>query len=204
MNFVVQLPTRAGAAGDVSRRLAAFVGPGIAAPDDSCAAALYLALGTTIATTRAYTAASLTECCGHLAVATLPSWERSLGLLSGEGSPTAARQRNVTARWRAIHAGPSLAEITATVATYEATAVVLEIAMESVYGNDPLAAQRLVVLLPDAVEGDTALRSQVAASLAVQMPGHVAWSIARGDGPDLDPFRCDDGDSLVERDVLAT
>lgn len=203
MNLVLQLPTVAGAAGDVARRVGRYVGPGIAAGDASIAAALYLAVGRTIATTRAYTAASLTECCGHLAVATLPSWERALGLLSGEGASPVDRQRNVTARWRAIHAGPTLAELTAMVRTYEPSAVVLEIAMESVYGNDPLAAQRIVVLLPDVAEANTTTRAQVSASLAVQAPGQVAWSIGRGAGPDIDSFLCDDPESLVERDLLA-
>ena len=203
MNIVVQQPTRPGPAGDAARRIATWVGPGIAAPDGSRAAAFYLALGTTIATTRAYTAGSLAETVGSLAVDTLPAWERSLGMLSGEGGTVAERQQAVTARWRAIHAGPSLAEITTTVRSFEATADVVEIAQADVYDTDPKAAQRIVVLLPDAVEASSLTRARLAAALTVQAPAHVAWSLARGDGPDIDPFLCDDVESQCERDVLS-
>lgn len=202
MNFVVSLPTRAGAAGDVARRLARFVGPGLSARDASRTAALYLAIGTTLATTRAYTGASLTEVVGHLAVDTLPGWERSLGMLTGEGDTPANRQRAVTARWRAIHAGPSLAELTTTVRALEPAAAVLEVAFVDVYPHAPAATQRIVVLLPDATEDNATMRSRLAAALAVQVPGHVTWSLARGDGPDIDAFTCDSVDSVCDRDVL--
>lgn len=204
MNVLLALPTRSGAAGDVARRLARWVGPALGARDGSLVAALYLALGQTIASTRAYTAASLTECFPHLAVDTLGAWERSLGMLSGEGGSVAARQRDVTARWRALHAGPSLPEVTATARGYVAGATVVELAMADVYATAPMATQRLVVLLPAASGAldDDALRTRLAGSLAVQLPAHVVWTLARGDGPDLDAFLCDDPQSACDLDCL--
>ena len=59
MNILSTAPTRVGAPGDVARRLAFWVGPAIRAADDTLGAALYLALGHTIAATRAFTARSL-------------------------------------------------------------------------------------------------------------------------------------------------
>lgn len=204
MNVTLALPTRPGPAGDAARRLARWVGPAIGARDGSVAAAHYLALGATIATTRAYTAGSLTECFPHLAVATIGAWERSLGMLSGEGDALAARQRDVTARWRAVHAGPSLAEVTTTARSHVAGATVLELAMADVYATAPMATQRLVVLLPAASGAldDAALLARLAGSLAVELPGHVTWTIARGDGPDIDPFLCDDAESACDIDCL--
>ncbi len=205
MNLLLALPTRPGSAGDVARRLARWIGPALSARDGSIAAAHLLALGATIATTRAFTARSLQECFPHTAVDTLGPWERSLGMLSGEGAPVADRQRDVTARWRAVHAGPSLAEVTATVRSYVAAATVLELAMADVIATSPMATQRLVVLLPDAsgAMADAALRARLAGSLAVQLPGHVTWTLARGDGPDLDAFLCDDDGSRADLDALS-
>lgn len=204
MMLLLALPTRPTPAGDVARRLARWVGPALGARDGSLAAAQYLALGTTLATTRSYTAASLTECFPHLAVDTLGAWERSLGMLSGEGSLLADRQRDLTARWRAIHAGPSLVEVTATARSHVPDATVLELAMADVYATAPMATQRLVVLLPaDSGAIDDAARvARLAGSLAVQLSGHVTWTIARGDGPDIDPFLCDDAASACDLDAL--
>lgn len=207
MNIHLALPTRPGAAGDVARRLARWMGPALGARDGSNAAARLLALGATIATTRTYTARSLLECFPHTAVDTIGQWERSLGMLSGEGDSLASRQRSATARWRAIHAGPSLAEVTTTARSYVTDATVLELAMEDVYATVPAATQRLVVLLPadSGAWEDAALRARLAGSLAVELPGHVTWAIARGDGPDIDPFLTDDpgpDGSACDLDVL--
>lgn len=202
MNIPTTPISRTGAAGDVARRLATFVGPGLAAPDDSTTAAVYLALGATIATTRAYTSRSLVECFPHLAVDSLAAWERSLGMLSGEGDAVAARQRAITARWRAAHAGPSIAEVTTTARSYDATATLREIAMVDVIDVDPHATERVVVLLDAVVEADARTRAALGVSLGVELPAHVTWSLARGAGPDLDPFLCDDAESLCDRDVL--
>lgn len=196
-------PTRPGPAGDVARRLALWVGPGIAARDDTVGAALYLALGATIAATRAFTAQSLLEGVGLFAVDTLPLWERSLGMLSGEGSSIEARQLAVTARWRATRAGPSLAAITRTVRTLVPLATVLETAMDDVYWTWPLATAHLAILLPDADEDNAGTRGLLSAALAVQAPAQVSWALGRGDGPDIDAFRCDDPESLCDRDLLS-
>lgn len=206
MNTLLVLPTRAGAAGDAARRLARWVGPALGARDGSLAAALLLSLGTTVATTRAYTSASLTECFPHLAADAIGAWERSLGMLSGEGDALANRRRDVTARWRAVHAGPSLAEVTATARSHVPDATVLELAMADVYATAPMATQRVVVLLPagSGAIDDAARLARLAGSLAVELPGHVTWTIARGDGPDIDPFLCDDADSACDLDALDT
>lgn len=208
MNFTLTLPTRPGAAGDAARRLARFVGPGISARDNSRAAALYLAVGTTIATTRAYTSRSLVECFPHLAVDTLGAWERSLGMLSGEGDAVAGRQLAVTARWRATHAGPSLDEIYTTVATLDSTALVLEVALDDVIGTDPEATQRFVVLLGDTLRADEGALARLAAALSVEAPAQVQFTFGRHHGGlSLPRFRCGfrggAADSLCDRDVLS-
>jgi len=197
-------PTRAGAAGDVARRLALWVGPGLAARDGSRTAALYLALGATLATARAYTAAALTDVVGLYAVGTLDLWEQSLGMLTDPGASTQARQSAVTARWRAARASAALGAITRTGAALVPTVAVLEVAMARVRGTSPAHTQHLAVLLPEADEDDPALKARLDSALAAQVPAHVSWALGRGDGPDIDPFRCDDPDSRVARDLLAS
>jgi hypothetical protein len=205
---VVALPTRSGVAGDAARRLARFVGPGVSARDGSRAAALYLALGTTIATTRAYTSRSLVEGFPHLAVDTLGAWERSLGMLSGEGDAVSGRQLALTARWRATHAGPSIDELYTTVATLDSTALVLGVALDDVIGTDPEATQRFVVLLGDALRADEGAVSRLAAALSVEAPAQVQFTFGRHHGGTALPrFRCafrgNSADSRCDRDVLA-
>ncbi len=204
MNILSTAPTRSGAAGDVARRLAYWMGPAVRAADDSLGAALYLSLGTTIATTRAYASRSLAEVFGHLAIDELAHWERSIGMLSGEGAATATRQSAVRARWIALHAGPSLPAITRALRALTPSVTIVEILASEVATTDPLGVYRLAVLLPEAQEADAQLRARIDATLAPQAQAQVAWAIGRGAGPDIDPFLCDRTDSECDVDLLAS
>lgn len=204
MNTFPTAPTRAGAAGDVARRLAFWVGPAVRAADDSLGAALYLSFGYTIGVTREYTARSLAEVFGHLAVDEVAHWERSIGLLSGGGAPVAVRQSAVRSKWIALHAGPSLPAIVRALRVLVPEVVVVEILASEVAASDPLGVYRLAVLVSEAHEADAQLRARIEATLAPQAQAQVAWAIGRGDGPDIDPFLTDRADSLVEIDLLAS
>ena len=208
MNTLLQLPT-VDPLGDamalvVARRLGAMVGPAIRAADGSVGAAHVLALGHTIGVTRTYVARSLAEIFGYLAIDELAHWERSLGMLSGEGAPTVDRQADVHAQWIALRAGPSVLAIRRALERLAPDVTVVEILAVDVAGTDPLAAFRLAILLPEAEEADAQLRARISATLAPQAQAQVSWAIGRGDGPDLDPFLCDRSDSACDRDLLAS
>ncbi|MDO9016535.1 MAG: hypothetical protein Q8S73_26640 [Deltaproteobacteria bacterium] len=208
MNILLQLPT-VDPLGDatalaVARRLATMVGPAIRAADGSVGAAQYLALGYTIGVSRTYVTRSLAEIFGHLAIDELAHWERSLGMLSGEGAPTADRQAAVHARWIALRAGPSVLAIRRALERLTPDVLVIEILASEVSATDPLGVYRLAVLLPEAQEADAQLRARISATLAPQAQAQVSWAIGRGEGPDLDPFLCGRTDSLVGIDLLAS
>ena len=59
-----------------------------------------------------------------------------------------------------------------------------------------------MVLLSEAHWNDESLKATLDALLAQQVTGHVDWVLTVGDGPDLDPFLCDDNASQCDRDVL--
>lgn len=201
------LPTTAGPAGDAARRLATWLGTGIAAQDGSHAAALLLGLGGGLADTNARVDGALLEVAGSTAVETLSEWEQSLGLLSGDGASLADRQAAVTARWRAINGGPCVVEILRALRVVAPELDIVEVLLADVQGTDPQAVFRLAVLVNEEHQADPNLVAQLAALLAPQAQGHVAWSIGRGAGPTIAPFRCafrnSSEDSRCDVDLLA-
>lgn len=207
MNPVLHLPTQPGAAGDVARRLARWIGPGLCARDDSPGALLLLALGAALSSTRARADAALTDCHPHLAERTLDAWEASVGLLVDPGDAVLARQRAVLARWRAAHAGASTVELAATARPLDESARLVEIAAARVEGTDPLATARVVLLLDDTVREDGPTLMRLRAALARQAPAHVPVTFGRHRGGEVIPrFRASRGlsDSRCDRDVLQT
>lgn len=204
MIFELLQPTRDGAAGDAARRIGRWIGPALSAPDGSTSAAFTLALGTTIATTRARSTLAVVGAIGPGATVTLPEWEASLGMQLGEGSSDASRQAAITTRWRAANAGPSPAEVRATARSVDPTATIHEVSILRVIGTDPTAHMRIVVLLADAVRADSAACARLAGALAIELPAHVTWSLGRGTSPVLAHFRTNRMRSLVDRDVLDT
>lgn len=197
------LPSTPGAAGDAARRVATWLGTGLTAKDDSAAAALLLGLGAAVATTHAAVDRTLTEVIGATAEDTLPEWELSLGLLNGDGTAVADRQTAITARWRALNGGPSTLDLLRALRVLAPELVIVEVLVADVAHSDPDAVFRLAVLVSDAHEADAQLRARLTAMLAPQAQGQITWAIARGAGPDIDLFRCDDPESQVERDLLA-
>ena len=192
----------------VARRLAFWMGPAVRAADGSVGAALYLSLGAALASTRAFTARSLTEVVGHLSVDEIGHWERALGMLSGEGAPLADRQAAVRAKWIAGRAGPSILAIRRALLALSPDVVVVEIAADDVADTDPEGAFRIAILLPDAQEADAQLRARISVTLAPQAQAQLSWAIGRGDGggdgETLDEFLCDRADSVCNRDLLAS
>ena len=203
MPYTLDAPTRATPAGDAARRLARWIGPGLAARDGTTSAATLLALGTTIATTRARATAAVVGAIGPWATETLPEWEASLGLPYGEGFTTSSRQTAVRTRWRAANAGPAPAEVLRTVRSMDPAAELHEVPIQRVLGTDPAACMRVVVLLSDSVRADAAACQRIDAALAIELPAHVDWSLGRGPLP-LRHFRTNRTTSRVDRDVLDT
>lgn len=197
------LPSTPGAAGDAARRVATWLGTGLTAKDGSNAAALLLGLGGALADTQTRVERALTEVIGATAEETLPEWERSLGLINGDGAAVVDRQTAITARWRALNGGPSKLALLRALRVIVPEVVIVEILVDDVAHSDPDAVFRLALLVSDASEASAPLRARLAALLAPQAQGHVVWAIGRGAGPDIDAFRCDDPESQVERDLLA-
>lgn len=188
----------------VARRLAFWMGPAIRTADGSPGAALYLALGAALGATRAFTERSLAEVFAHLSDSEIDHWERSLGMVPGDGSALVDRQAAVRARWLALNAGSTLAELRRTVIAITPDAVLVPIAAADVVSTDPDAVFRVAILLPDEQENDPVLKGRIDGALAAQAEAHVDWAIGRGAGPGIDEFYCDRADSECDRDLLAS
>lgn len=198
----VALPSGSTEADRFARALAILRGPEITAADGTLVAEDLRVLGQMLADARARTLAAVDQAHPGRATELLSELEQEYGLAVGNGLTVANRQKRLLAKYRARNGGdrPSLLRTLRTVA---AEAQIVAVGASRVAGTDPRAVYRFVVLLSEAHWDDTALRAQRDQLLAQQVTSHATWVHTVGDGPDLDPFRCDDPDSLCDRDVLA-
>lgn len=212
------LPTDATDTGRYARALARLRGPEIQAPDGSRMAADLLALGGTLAALRATVLRAIEQAHPGAATDLLAALEEQYGLPSGAALPLSQRQARLLAKVRARGRG-TLQALGVTARTVTAEAVLYEISWRDITGipddgttnltdadlagPDTNAVFDIVLLVSAATWANGARVTQLDALFAQQAPAHVLWATAVGDGPDLDAFRCDDPNSLVERDVLA-
>lgn len=197
----IALPSGATDADRFARALAILRGPEITATHGSLVAEDLRVLGQLLADGRARVLLAVAQSHPGRATELLSELESEYGLSDGTSLPTATRQQRLLAKYRARGAGdrPSLLRTARTVA---AEAQIVSIALDDANDTDPHAVFRFVVLLTEAHWNDEAFKATLDALLGQQTTGHVDWVLAVGDGPDLDPFLCDDDASQCDRDVL--
>lgn len=201
MTTSIALPSGATDADRFARALAILRGPEITASDGSLVAEDLRVLGQLLADGRTRVLLAVDQAHPSRATELLSELESEYGLPDGSALPIAERQRRLLAKYRARGAGdrPSLLRTARTVA---AEAQFVSIPLDHVNGTDPTAVFRFVVLLTEAHWSDATLRATLDALLQQQVPGVYDWTVSVGEGPALDPFRCNDPDSRCDRDVL--
>lgn len=198
----IALPSGTTDADRFARALAQLRGPEVTAVDGSLVAEDLRVLGQLLADARTRILVAIDQAHPGRATEELSELEEEYGVPDGTSLPLADRQRRLLAKHRARNAGdrPNLLR---TARTLAAEAQIVSIARADVVGTDTNAVFRFVVLLTEAHWDDEGLRMTLDALLAQQVTGHVDWVLTVGDGPSLDVFRCDDPDSLCDRDVLS-
>ena len=198
----VALPSGSTDADRFARALATLRGPEITSADGTLVAEDLRVFGQMLADARARTLTAVDQAHPGRATELLSELETEHGLAVGNGLSVETRQRRLLAKYRARNAGDRLS-LLRTIRTVAAEAQIVAVGASRVAGTDPRAVFRFVVLLSEAHWNDTALRASLDALLAQQTTSHASWIHTVGDGTDLDPFRCDDPDSLCDRDVFA-
>lgn len=197
----IALPTGATEADRFARALAILRGPEITAVDGSLVAEDLRVLGQMLADGRARILAAVDQAHPGRATELLSDLEAEHGLPNGADLETAQRQTRLLAKYRSRNAG-TRSDLLITARTLAAEAQIATVPWSVVDDTDPFAVHRFVLLLTDAHWSDDALVATLDGLMAAQAPAHVSWSIAVGAGPDIDPFLCDDAESLCDRDVL--
>ncbi len=172
------LPTEAGAAGDLARQLARLVGPAIQAGDSTVAAQEYLALGGALADARQTTLAAIAEALPQTALHTLSAWEAMLRIPVRPGAAPADRRAVIVARLQASGGTPSRIELAASTFAGGACGV-YEVAWSSLAAGFERYVFRFVIGIPVALVDDEAFRAALDELLERVSPAHTTWSVVR-------------------------
>lgn len=168
----MSVPSRTGTVGDLARMLARLVGPGIDAPDNSLAAADYLALGDALAETDTTTTNSGLDAFPSYAVNLLTEWERILGLPTDTSLSDDARRTALTARTRALFGG-SPQRLLRAIQVYATEATIAEATL-------PTGAFRFGVVVNTTTFASAAKVSAIDAKVAVMKPAHTRGRVTTG------------------------
>lgn len=187
----------------IARSLARLRGPEIQPADGTLVAEDLRVEGQALADARAAILRAVAEAHPRLATpeGILADLEEEYGLPNSIALPTAERQARLAAKLLSRGDG-SLPALVRTVRAVVPTATLLALASEDVAHADPAAVFALVILLATADFDHAALRAQIDALLADQLTGHAGWTVGRGNGLDIDAFRLDDPESLLDVDLL--
>lgn len=169
------LPTTAGTAGDLARQLGRLVGPAVQAPDDSLAAAEYLALGGALALARQATLDAIAEAIPASADDLLPEWEEHLGLPVQPQDTDDDRRARILARLRA--AGGTVQRIERSSGTLAGGACVVLEQLWSAVTLVPRMVFRFAIQVPTALHQDVEFRSALDELLQRQAPAHTTWNV---------------------------
>ncbi len=202
MRLQLITPTEASPAGNAARRLHRLVGTALAAADGSVGALVLLALGDALASAESTLGHALDEAFADTASSTLGQWEALVGLPVREGAALSERRRAIVAKLRASLSGTA-PDILSTVRTLASEARLVSIAARHVRGTAPRNTYLFAILLSELHWGNPPVLAELDRLLAQQVTAHRDWAATVGAGGDLDEFRCDDPDSLCDRDLLA-
>lgn len=190
------LPTEAGAAGDLARQLARLVGPAVQAGDGTLAAQEYLALGGGLAVARQTTIDAISEAFPATASDTLSEWERMLRVPIREGATVADRRAAILARLRASGGSPRRIKA-ACAALVPAGVGLTEYTVSQVTAN-PRRVFRFSIAVGGAAYADAGVRGEIEDVLQRAAPAHTTWNLSSGG-----VFRFDTTGSGFDRAPLA-
>lgn len=196
------LPSGTTEADRFARSLALLRGPEIQPADGTLAAADLRVQGAALAAARATLHQAVAQAHPGSATDLLGDLEREYGLGDGSTLSTAERQARLLAKFRARGEG-TLPALLRTARTIFEEVVFVGHPYDLVAGTNPAMVFSLAVLASAMSWGAAEQRRALDLALGQQAPAHVAWEVGVGDGPDIDPFRCNDPASLLERDLLA-
>lgn len=192
------LPTGDATTDALARELAALLGPAYQPAEGTNVADDLRALASPAADGYDAAADFAAEAFGHLATDLLPDWEQRLGLPVVPTLPAADRRAVIAAKVRETGAS-SLPRVLAAVQAFDPTAAVHKVtASEAGGAGQPRAVFRAAVTVAVATWDDATKRARVLALLDRMAPPYAEFTL----GTTRD-FRCDDPDSLCDRDLLA-
>jgi len=200
MRIQQQQPSEQSIAGDFARQLLTVQGPAIQAPDNSHAAAEYLALGGALAAARQTTVSSLDEAFANTATRMLGELEASYGLTPRPDLSLDARRTRLLAKIRAARRG-SPQGILKAVRVYDPTATMVEVqpsdisvrTADGVYPGSDRDVYHFTILVSSAVYNDTEKRSQIAAICEQMKEAHCSFLITTAIGFFADISQADVG-----------
>lgn len=179
----MSVPSRTGNVGDLARMLARLVGPGVDAPDNSLAAADYLAFGDALDATDTTTTNSGLDAFPSYAVNLLTEWERLLGLPTDTSLTDAARQLQLTETTR-TRMGGSPQRILRAVWLVDGTATLEEV-------DAAAGPYRFVIVVSVATFTDPVKNARLRAILGRMKPAYTQGLPTTQVG-----FLCDDARSV--------
>ncbi len=191
-----QMPSEASPSGDIARRLLSAIGPAYQAPDGSHNASDALTLGDALADAYTDMLLCMNESFASSATALLSEIEELYGLTVRADLAAPTRRIRLLAKIRAGRAGTPQ-NILRSVAPYDATATVHENVSSDPYLGDPFGVYVWALTVLVAVYDDPVSLAALKAAIEQLKPAHTLGSLATRIA-----FRCDDPDSLTNRDVL--
>ncbi len=190
------LPTEISASGTIARRVLRAMGTSVNAPDTSSNAAEALAFADAVADIYSDLLIATNQAFADTASVLMSELESSYGLTVRTDLPIRDRQVRLLAKIRAARAGTPQS-ILIMIAPYLATAVIYENTSAAVAATNPAGVFIFAVLVTVATFNDPNALAALRALIEQMKPTHTKGSITTRIG-----FRCDDPDSLLDRDVL--
>jgi hypothetical protein len=190
------LPSEESPSGTIARRVLSAAGTAFPAPDGSHTAAEFLAFGDAIADEYDALSTAMDQCFADSATVMLNELEATYGLTVRTDLLNTERQARLTAKIRAARAAVPL-DIASAISAYDPTVTIHEnIATDPDLG-DPRGVFVWAAQVSVATFNDPLKLATIRAVIEQIKPAETLGSVCTRVG-----FRCDDPDSLVERDVL--
>ena len=127
----------------------------------------------------------------------IDEWESMLGLPINKYGLLSSRVAAVLAKWRSRR-GSSALDILETVRKFDVGAEIYENSSVDVYGIDIRFTHLFAIIVSSAVWADATTRAAIRTAVDSMKPAYTDYNLATRRG-----FRCDDAESLTDRDVLS-
>lgn len=127
----------------------------------------------------------------------IDEWESMLGLPINKYGLLSSRVAAVLAKWRSRR-GSSALDILETVRKFDVGAEIYENSSVDVYPVDIRFTHLFAIIVSSAVWADATTRAAIRTAVDSMKPAYTDYNLATRRG-----FRCDDAESLTDRDVLS-